>query len=288
MYRILIIEKCQKRYLSARSNKANRVRINVNFNSCEAYVVKFKAKLKVFEYYTFYDSKTEYEEDKQANLIMLRKQLVSRALESMMGNSTSELYAYMVAERMDINAIPYRVAKWKGNLCSVCELFTNKHFSYVPVGRLIKSGGMKAVRQFYESLGQQFVGALDEMIVFDAVICNTDRHYGNFGVLVDSDTNKIVAPAPLFDHGNSLFNLAGEENWKSEKVLQNYVQTLFPCVYDDFISEAKAVMNDEIKEKLRKLLTFDIKKTGKYNYSSKKLKIMNEIIKTRVSILLQN
>ena len=95
MYRILIIEKCQKRYLSARSNKANRVRINVNFNSCEAYVVKFKAKLKVFEYYTFYDSKTEYEEDKQSNLIMLRKQLVSRALESMMGNSTSELYAYM-------------------------------------------------------------------------------------------------------------------------------------------------------------------------------------------------
>ena len=95
LYRILIIEKCQKRYLSARSNKANRVRINVNFNSCEAYVVKFKAKLKVFEYYTFYDSKTEYEEDKQANLIMLRKQLVSRALESMMGNSTSELYAYM-------------------------------------------------------------------------------------------------------------------------------------------------------------------------------------------------
>lgn len=64
----------------------------------------------------------------------------------------------------------------------------------MPVGRLIKSGGMKAVRQFYESLGQQFVSALDEMIVFDAVICNTDRHYGNFGVLVDSDTNKIVAP----------------------------------------------------------------------------------------------
>ena len=200
----------------------------------------------------------------------------------------SELYAYMVAERMDINVIPYRVAKWKGNLCSVCELFTNKHLSYVPVGRLIKSGGMKAVRQFYESLGQQFVSALDEMIVFDAVICNTDRHYGNFGVLVDSDTNKIVAPAPLFDHGNSLFNLAGEENWKSKKVLQNYVETLFPCVYDDFISEAKTVMDDEIKEKLRKLLTFDIKKTGKYNYSSKKLKIMNEIIKTRVSILLQN
>lgn len=116
MYRILIIEKCQKRYLSARSNKANRVRINVNFKSCEAYVVKFKAKLKEFEYYIFYDSKTEYEEDKQANLIMLRKQLVSRALESMMGNSTSEIYAYMKPNTVIIpeNIIKYVSAKeWR-------------------------------------------------------------------------------------------------------------------------------------------------------------------------------
>ena len=85
-------------------------------NSCEAYVVKFKAKLKEFEYYTFYDSKTEYEEDKQANLIMLRKQLVSRALESMMGNSTSEIYAYMKPNTVIIpeNIIKYVSAKeWR-------------------------------------------------------------------------------------------------------------------------------------------------------------------------------
>ena len=66
-----------------------------NDNPCKGCRYYKECKLKVFEYYTFYDSKTEYEEDKQANLIMLRKQLVSRALESMMGNSTSELYAYM-------------------------------------------------------------------------------------------------------------------------------------------------------------------------------------------------
>lgn len=56
-------------------------------NNCEAYVVKFKAKLKKFDYYTFYNSKIEYEVDKQENWIRLRKQLISRALDSMMGNS---------------------------------------------------------------------------------------------------------------------------------------------------------------------------------------------------------
>ena len=66
--------------------------------------------------YTFYDSKTEYEEDKQANLIMLRKQFVSRALESMMGNSTSEIYAYMKPNTVIIpeNIIKYVSAKeWR-------------------------------------------------------------------------------------------------------------------------------------------------------------------------------
>ena len=57
----------------------------------------------------------------------------------------------------------------------------------------MKNGGMKAVRAYYENLGPEYVDALNDMIVFDAVIYNTDRHYGNFGLHVDSKTNKIVA-----------------------------------------------------------------------------------------------
>lgn len=207
---------------------------------------------------------------------------------SNMGNEPySEMYAYMLAQTMGFFAIPYKTVKWKGKLCSVCELFTSKEISYVPVGRLVKEGGMRAVREYYSSLGIEFISALNEMIVFDALICNTDRHYGNFGVLVDSHTNKIVAPAPLFDHGNSLFNLAGEENWANKNVLQEYVKTLFPCVYEDFITEAKAVMDERIREKVRKILTVEVKKSGRYNYSDKKLKLMSEIVRERAKILLE-
>ena len=94
-------------------------------------------------------------------------------------------------------------------MCSTCDLFTSKQYSFVPVGRIVTKGGMKAVREYYEELGPKFVKALDDMIVLDALLFNTDRHFGNFGFMVDNDTNKIVAPAPLFDHGNSLFNFAG-------------------------------------------------------------------------------
>ena len=94
----------------------------------------------------------------------------------------SELYAYQVARTMGVNAIPYSLTKdLKKTLCSRCELFTSKEYSYMPVGQLVKRGGMSAIRAYYATLGQEFVDALDDMIVFDAVICNTDRHYGNFG-----------------------------------------------------------------------------------------------------------
>lgn len=46
------------------------------------------------------------------------------------------------------------------------------------------------------------------MLVFDAVIYNEDRHFGNFGVLRDNRTGKVIGPTPIFDNGLSLFNYA--------------------------------------------------------------------------------
>jgi hypothetical protein len=93
----------------------------------------------------------------------------------------SEFYAYQIAQVMGFNAIPYKLSKWEGELCSTCDLFTSKDYSYLPVGRIVTSGGMNAVREYYAALGSDFTSALNDMIVFDALIFNTDRHFGNFG-----------------------------------------------------------------------------------------------------------
>ena len=85
---------------------------------------------------------------------------------------------------------------------------------------------MEAVMEYYKSLGSEYEKALCDMFVLDAVICNTDRHFGNFGFFIDSKTNRIIAPAPLFDHGNSLFNYAGEDDFASEETLSAYVITV--------------------------------------------------------------
>ena len=200
----------------------------------------------------------------------------------------SEFYACQIADALGISAVNYKLSKWKGELCSVCELFTSKEYSFMPVGRIVTKGGFEAVRDFYKSMGEDYVNALNDMIVLDAIICNTDRHFGNFGFLVDNKTNKIVAPAPLFDHGNSLFNFAGKSDLVSDEDLSEYADTLLPCVYDDFIAEAKSVMTPELQEKVRHLVNFKFKKNPRYNLDNKRLKLIEKQIQKRARILLQD
>lgn len=57
-----------------------------------------------------------------------------------------------------------------------------------------------------KSLGiNNIVERLDDMILVDYIMGNTDRHYGNFGLIRDVNTLEFIDTAPIFDTGNSLF-----------------------------------------------------------------------------------
>ena len=202
---------------------------------------------------------------------------------------TSEVLAYQVGKRAGFNVIKYDLKKWEKvgkSPCSACKLFTSKNISYIPVGRLVTSGGMTKIREYYKKLGKKFEDALDEMIVFDAIICNTDRHYGNFGFLIDNKTNKIFKPAPLFDHGNSLFNFAGLDTWDNEKEFNKYVLAQKPANYNDFIEEAKKYISKETKAKVKKLFNFKFTKSNKYSRNDRKLKMIENVIRERAREIL--
>ena len=198
----------------------------------------------------------------------------------------SEYYAAQVAQAMGIDAIEYGLSKWKGVLCSTCELFTSKDYAYMPIGHIVTEGGFAAVLDYYQQLGEAFVQTLRDMLVFDAVVCNTDRHFGNFGLMIDNATNTIARPAPLFDHGNSLFNFAGKEYLQNAELLQQYVNTLAPCTYGDFIETAGKYMNGKNHDQLRRLLTFHFKRHSRYNLPSDSLRLIEEQVQKRAHILL--
>lgn len=199
----------------------------------------------------------------------------------------SEYYAAQIAEVMGINSVSYNLSKWKGELCSVCDLFTSKDYSYLPIGRMVTAGGMETVREYYQSLGKEYIDALNAMLVFDAVIFNTDRHFGNFGFMVNNKTNKITASAPLFDHGNALFNYAGRDDLETFAALEAYAATLMPCTYDDFTGTAKKALTPELREGLRHLLDFKFKKHPRYNLPDKRLKLLEQFVQKQARVLLE-
>ncbi|HFU75822.1 MAG TPA: XRE family transcriptional regulator, partial [Arcobacter sp.] len=195
----------------------------------------------------------------------------------------SEFYAYQIGQKMGLNVTPYSLGKWKGELNSICELFSSKVYSFVPIYRLVTEGGWDAVLEYYSNMGEEFYEALVDMIIFDVIIVNTDRHFGNFGLLIDNKTNKIVKPAPIFDNGLSLFYDAMEDDL--EKV-DEFAQTKGMKNAGDFMSFASSVMTSREKKKIRKLIGFKFEKLGGYNLSAKRLKVIEGFIQRRVQALL--
>ena len=102
----------------------------------------------------------------------------------------SEYYASEIANTMGINAVKYDLNKWKGMLASACELFTSKEYSYVPIWEGTKLTKIDDIYKWCIENG--FKNEFSDMIVFDSLILNHDRHLGNFGVLKDNKTGKYT------------------------------------------------------------------------------------------------
>ena len=195
----------------------------------------------------------------------------------------SEFYAYQIAKTMGLDSIEYNLSYWKGYLCSTCELFTDIDTSYIPIGRLIDNCKISKVLDYYKYQGEDLYNSLISMFVFDAIICNTDRHFGNFGVLVDNLTNTVVKPAPIFDNGLSLFNYALDEELENVEL---YAKTRTPAAYVGFVEFVKPLMGSVQKAQLRKLINFRFKKHPRYNLNDKRLKNIEKFIQLRVKELL--
>lgn len=195
----------------------------------------------------------------------------------------SEFYASQIAKTMGLDFVEYKLAKWKKNLCSVCELFTNIDVSYVPMHRFIKKNNLKETASFLKDMGEEFYNAFVDMLVFDALIYNTDRHYGNFGLLIDNNTNKPIKFAPLFDHGLSLFNYAMDNDLDN---IEEYSKTRTSAFGFDFLVISKEFITERQKAMLRKLINFKFERNRTYNWSQKRKKIIEKHLQNRIKQLL--
>ena len=195
----------------------------------------------------------------------------------------SEFYAAQVAEAMGIPHVTYGLSKWKGQLCSTCELFTSKDISFVPASTLISTSKISQIIDWFDDHGWK--NDLADMLVLDAIIRNTDRHLGNFGFLVDNHTNQLLRPAPIFDNGLSLYCYVMDNDLNN---LAEQEKTLAPALYANFDEVALHVIGQKQKQELRHLLTFKFKKHSRYNLSDERIKMLESAIQGKVRYLLES
>ncbi|MDU3680362.1 MAG: hypothetical protein E7G07_10095 [Flavonifractor plautii] len=184
---------------------------------------------------------------------------------------------------MGLNAVPYELENWKGILASRCRLFTDIDTSYIPIGRIVRESGLKVCLDYYEKLGLEAYEQVRSMLVFDAVIYNEDRHFGNFGVLWDNHSGVVTGAAPVFDNGLSLFNFAMPDDFKD---LDSYAKTRGTPYGIGFETVCREVMGPVQMRQLRKLIGFTFQRHPRLNLPNDRLLAIERHLQKRVRQLL--
>lgn len=127
----------------------------------------------------------------------------------------NEVIASRLCDTMGVEHIPYRLAVKGGVACCKCPCGVGDDEDLVPaidVWHEVRRPGENDRRsldgfvRFMRDQGFDACRYLDPMIVMDYLMRNTDRHWGNFGLIRDAGTLEWKRPMPLFDHGNSLYH----------------------------------------------------------------------------------
>lgn len=128
------------------------------------------------------------------------------------GEPLSEYLASLVARDLGLNAVGYGLDTWQGEQCSTCINFATKDVSYVPFAIATGMTNLAGALWWCSCMGDACLDAFCNMLAFDALVCNTDRHLANFGILRDNSTGRAVGLAPIFDNGRAFFPNVAEDS----------------------------------------------------------------------------
>ncbi len=110
----------------------------------------------------------------------------------------AELLASEILDHFDVSHVSYTPSEFDGAPVSACRLLTDETRSIVPIEHyeiLCANRGKTAV-----AAAQKLdVRGYDRMNIVDYLVGNTDRHWGNWGLLVDNKTNRPISLHPLMD-----------------------------------------------------------------------------------------
>ena len=191
----------------------------------------------------------------------------------------SEALCTQLAGAMGIRHVPYSIVKYHGKLASKCPLFTSEDIGFVNISAFL--GDVYTPTEVMEKVSELgFEDRFREMIIFDAISLNVDRHAGNYGVLVNNLSGEVTDFAPLFDHNLALLPYLMETDDVDE-----YLAGQGPKIGDDFIRVARAVLTGSLRTTLINLKDFEYTDPG-LDFPKWKLDLINRLKSRQIEMIL--
>jgi len=194
----------------------------------------------------------------------------------------SEFLASQVAAVICPGSVAYDMGRYHGKLVSICELFTGESLGLAKASSLFQEEQtVPGLLSYFESIGS--VDLFRRMCVLDALIYNPDRHYGNFGVLFDTDTMQVLSMAPVFDHNRCLFpELDNEQLSKPEY----YTAKCRPRLGKDFVLTARNLLTDDIRSDLYLLRDFSFSQHNAIKAEQERLDALSILVRDQAARIL--
>lgn len=197
----------------------------------------------------------------------------------------SEVLSSQIYNRLCIDSVRYSHAHYDGRVVSKCKLFTSEEYGYksMAVFDIITPNVSRLLNELAKFGGED---NFRRMIVADAVCINQDRHFGNFGFLVNNETFERVAMAPVFDFNLAMFPYA--DWYEGFPDMDKWIRERGPQIGTDYYETAEALMTPAIRSDLINLkdLVLDIEIDDKFD--KKRLAIVNEFKNVQIDRLLGN
>ena len=196
----------------------------------------------------------------------------------------AEYYMAQIASLMNFTHISYDLKEFHNQIISSCPIFTNENEGFVPIYFYLdnkKLKGLDLVKELEKTYDED---KLQDLLVFDALIANKDRHLGNFGMIVDNNTGKLLRVAPIFDNGYSMMNLLYKEDLSHIDTALNSTMSYLEFSFD---TQLKLFIQPRHAENLEKLKHFTFKRHAKYNLSEEWLKPIESFIQQRATKALE-
>lgn len=198
------------------------------------------------------------------------------------GEPLSEFLASQIGETMEIGNVRYDLDYWdrqSSYLCSVCPAFTSKDVSYVPFAVAAGTTGAVPLFRYAQAFGNASFERICSMLAFDALICNTDRHWTNFGFLRDNHTGMLLDFAPVFDNGRGLFYRTTDEQIGDLDAIEPYLNSVINK--GSFMELACSVIGKQQQAEFALLGDLQFERDSIGAFSDKRYTVLEDFIKQR-------